>query len=275
MEVWVTEAQTEDLKISLRIRNVLHHERTDYQELTVVDTVAYGRMLLLDTFIQTTERDEFIYHEMISHVPLFTHPNPRRVAVVGGGDGGTVREVLRHATVEEVVLAEIDERVIEASRRFLPSLSSGLDDPRTRIDIGDGKAHVRNNPDSYDVIIVDSTDPIKAAEGLYSAEFYRDAYRALRDGGVLVVQTQSPIFEKDLIRRATANMRQSFPLVRLYLATVPTYPAGLWSFTLGSKGPDPLRPRPFNGAFPTRYYTDEVHRAAFALPPFVQELVQG
>src|SRR5690606_35104927 len=136
MEVWVTEAQTEDLKISLRIRNVLHHERTDYQELTVVDTVAYGRMLLLDTFIQTTERDEFIYHEMISHVPLFTHPTPRRVAVVGGGDGGTVREVLRHATVEEVVLAEIDERVIEASRRFLPSLSSGLDDPRTRIDIG-------------------------------------------------------------------------------------------------------------------------------------------
>lgn len=275
MELWVSELQTDDLKISLRVRRTLHDEQSSYQRITVLDTVPYGTLLLLDGHIQTTEQDEFVYHEMLAHVPLHTHPDPKRVVVVGGGDGGTVREVLKHPGVEKVVLAEIDGRVIEASRRFLPSISSGLDDPRVEIRIGDGIEHIREHPGTYDVVLVDSTDPIKAAEGLYSAEFYALCHRALREGGVLAVQSQSPFNERPLVRQVIQGMRASFPLVRLYWAVVPTYPAGFWSFTLGSKGPDPLQPRPVDPGLGGRYYTADIHRAAFVLPPFMQELLEA
>lgn len=271
--VWVTEEQTPALKISCLVKDILYNDQSPYQTVAVVETVEFGRMLLLDSVIQTTEKDEFTYHEMLAHVALNTHPNPRTVLVVGGGDGGTVREVLKHPSVERVVLAEIDEKVVEASKRFLPTLSAGFSDPRVDIQIGDGIAHVRNHPNTYDVILVDSTDPVGPAVGLFSAEFYRDAYRALTSEGILVAQTESPFYNGDLIRSVNRAMRESFPLVRLYLGNVFSYPGSLWSYTLGSKGPDPLQvrePKPIEGA---RYYSPEVHHAAFVLPPFVQELV--
>ncbi|OIQ61142.1 spermidine synthase [Moorella thermoacetica] len=274
--IWFSELQTPDLAISVRLNQTLHHEKTPYQELAVVDTEAYGRMLLLDNIIQTTVKDEFFYHEMIAHVPLNTHPNPRTALVIGGGDGGVVREIVKHPSIEKVTLVEIDARVVANAREYLPEIACGLDDARVEIRFEDGIEHVRQRENTYDVIIVDSTDPIGPAVGLFSAEFYRNVYRALKADGVFVAQTESPIFNSRLIRRIQSDLKEIFPIARLYLTTVPTYPGGLWAFSLGSKEYDPLevdwRQAP---QVATRYYTPAIHQAAFSLPPFVQEFLEA
>ncbi|MGI9862674.1 polyamine aminopropyltransferase [Moorella naiadis] len=274
--IWFSELQTPDLAISVRLQQTLHHEKTPYQELAVVDTGAYGRMLLLDNIIQTTVKDEFFYHEMIAHVPLNTHRRPRTALVIGGGDGGVVREIVKHPTIEKVTLVEIDARVVANAREYLPEIACGLDDARVEIRFEDGIEHVRQRENTYDVIIVDSTDPIGPAVGLFSTEFYRNVHRALKPEGIFVAQTESPLFNGKLIRRIQRDLQEIFPLARLYLTTVPTYPGGLWSFSLGSKEYDPLRidwrqaPQ-----ITTRYYTPTIHQAAFSLPPFVQEFLEA
>lgn len=273
MRLWVTEEQTGDVALSLRVVRTLHSEQTPYQRLDVVETERFGRMLLLDGMVQTTERDEFVYHEMISHPGLLTHPRPRRVAVIGGGDGGAVRETLKHGAVEEVTLVEIDERVIEASRRFFPSISSGLDDPRTKVLVDDGIRHIREAKGVYDVVMIDSTEPVGAAVGLFSHSFYEALYEALTEDGLIVAQTESPFYNADLIRSTHQALRSVFPIVRLYLASIPTYPSGVWSFTLASKVYDPLQVD--STRFPelkTRYFTPDIFRGAFYLPRFVEEL---
>jgi spermidine synthase len=163
---------------------------------------------------------------MISHVALFTHPSPRRVAIIGGGDGGVIREVLKHPSVEKAVLVEIDEQVITASRQYLPEIACGLGDPRVEICVEDGLRHVKEHEDSYDVIMVDSTEPVGAAVGLFSPEFYADIYGSLREDGIMVAQTESPFYNKDLIRRSFSSIAKLFPMTRLYLASIPTYPSG-------------------------------------------------
>lgn len=275
VQVWFTEDQTANLRISVRVRQVLHCERSPFQEVMVLDTVEFGRMLVLDDVIQTSQRDEFAYHEMMAHVPLFAHPDPRRVLVIGGGDGGVLREVLRHPTVEEAHLAEIDRRVVEVARRYLPELNA-FDDPRARVFFADGIRHVEERPDTYDVIIVDSTDPVGPAVALFGTDFHRAVFRALRPGGIFVQQSESPFFNRDLIRRVQASLRTVFPVTALYWGVVPTYPGGLWTYSVATRGPDPRAPRA--GAWEalrlaTRYYTPEVHRAAFVLPPFVADLL--
>ncbi|OUM95858.1 MAG: spermidine synthase [Firmicutes bacterium ZCTH02-B6] len=278
MELWVTEKQTPAVGITCKVIRTLLDEQTDYQHMAIVETEQFGRMLLLDGMVQTTEVDEFVYHEMIVHVAMNTHPNPKQVAVIGGGDGGTIREVLKHPSVERAVLMEIDRRVVEASRELLPSISCGLDDPRVEIRIGDGLEHIRNSENEYDVVLIDSTEPVGAAgaaTGLFSPDFYRYVGRALREDGIMVAQTESPFYNQDLIRRTQAGIRATFPITRLYLASIPTYPSGLWSFTLGSKVHDPLAVDPASiKSLDTRYYTPQVHFAAFQLPRFVEELVR-
>lgn len=276
MELWFTEKQTESFGITAKVVRTLHSEQSRYQRIDVLETVDYGRMLVLDGMVMCTERDEFAYHEMIAHVALNTHPAPKRVLVIGGGDGGTIREVVRHNTVEKAVLAEIDERVIEVSRQFLPGIAAGLSDPRVEIRVGDGVAHVREHPNTYDVILVDSTEPIGPAEGLFAREFYQGIYEALKEDGLFVAQTESPLFNADLVSRVWRDVASIYPVARLYLAYIPTYPSGMWSFTLGSKRYDPLAVDP--SSLPdlnTRYYTPELHRAAFALPRFVRELLRS
>lgn len=278
MELWFTEIHTPNFTLGLRVRETLHREKTPYQELAVLDTFEFGRMLVLDGIIQTTEKDEFVYHEMLVHIPLFTHPRPRRVMVVGGGDGGTVREVLRHPTVEEVELVEIDERVIEVSRRFLPSLSQALDDPRVTVKVTDGIKRVGEARGEFDVILVDSTDPVGPAVGLFHEGFYAAASRALGPGGVFAAQTECPWVTPETTLRAFRGIAASFPVTRLYTAKVPTYSNWSWSFTVGSLGRDPLAPEvpgPEADRLPTRYYTGALHRAAFVLPRFVEELIAG
>ncbi|MCQ2559793.1 MAG: polyamine aminopropyltransferase, partial [Clostridia bacterium] len=239
MELWASEMQTNDMQISLRISEILYTGVSEFQRISVVNSEECGRMLFLDDIIQTTIKDEFVYHEMITHVGLNTLPKPKKVLVVGGGDGGAIREIVKHSSVEKAVLVEIDRMVIEAARKYLPEISCALDHPKVEVIVDDGIKHVREHKNTYDMIIVDSTDPIGAAEGLFGAEFYQDVYEALTEDGLFVAQTESPFFEAELIKRVQKDIARIFPLTRLYLGNVPTYPGGLWTFSLGSKKYDP------------------------------------
>ncbi|HBC92813.1 MAG TPA: spermidine synthase, partial [Pelotomaculum sp.] len=211
MALWVKEQQTDDLALSCRVSKVLHREKTPFQDMAVVDTLQYGRMLVLDNIIQTTVGDEFVYHEMITHVALNTHPSPKRVLVIGGGDGGSVREIVKHPSIEKVVHCEIDGAVIEVAKKYLPEISCALDNPKVEIIIDDGIKHVRENKQTYDVIVVDSPDPIGPAEGLFSVGFYEDIAAALKDEGIFVAQTESPFLNRDLIQRLFRDIGGIFP----------------------------------------------------------------
>jgi spermidine synthase len=277
MEVWFTELQYSGLKLTCKVLQTLHRETSPFQEIVVLDTERFGRMLVLDGAIQTTVADEFSYHEMLAHVPICSHPAPKDVLIIGGGDGGCAREVLRHQQLESVTQVEIDQRVVEVCRHFLPELAGSFDNPRLSVHFEDGIAFVREREASYDVILVDAPDPVGVAAGLFSGEFYQSIYRALRPDGIFAIQTESPFFDKDLISRVHDSVRGIFPIARLYLANVPTYPTGIWSFTLGSKKYDPaLGPAGVVESLDDRnlrYYSPEVHRAAFALPPYAQALL--
>ena len=273
MELWFTEKQTKSLALSLGVKRTIHAEKTPFQELAILETEQYGRLLVLDGMVMLTEADEFVYHEMLAHVPLCLHQRPERVLVIGGGDGGTVREVLKHGSVQKVVLAEIDARVVETAKQFLPTVGASLTDPRVDLAIGDGIDHVRRHIGEYDVILVDSTEPIGPGAVLFSREFYRMTADALRPGGIMAAQTESPFLNGELIRQVHAVLAEIFSFRRLYLASIPTYPSGLWSFTLAAREEVPYL-EPGSRAVPgCKYYSPEVHRAAFALPPFVAALV--
>lgn len=275
MQLWYTEKQTPNFGITAKIGRTLHHEQTEFQSLDVIETEEFGRMLVLDGMVMTTDRDEFAYHEMLAHVGMVTHPDPKRVLVVGGGDGGVIREVLKHPSVESATLCEIDGRVIEVSREYFPAIAGALSDPRVRICVEDGIKHIEAHPQEYDVILVDSTEPVGPAVGLFQRPFYAGIHQALRADGVMVAQTESPWFNRDLIVQVNRDIRSLFPVTRLYTASIPTYPSGLWSFTLGSKERDPLAVDPEGiPELATRYYTPKLHHALFSLPAFVEELTE-
>lgn len=238
--------------------------------MLVAESLRFGRVLMIDGTFQTTEGDEFVYHEMLAHVPLMCHPRPSRVLVVGGGDGGTVREIFKHWAVENVELVEIDKVVIEASKRFLPSISSKLGEGRLKIITRDAADYVKKTKKRYDVVLVDSTDPVGPAVRLFSEDFFKDARRILKDDGILVSQTESPFLHKGFIARLYKRLGKIFPIVKPYTAPVPTYPSGLWSFTACSKKYDPpVISR--ETVVETRYYTPEIHRACFSLPRFLED----
>ncbi|MGO4889110.1 spermidine synthase [Anaerobacillus sp. MEB173] len=275
MELWFTEKQTERFGITAKIKQTLHTEQTDFQKLDMVETEEFGNMLILDGMVMTTQKDEFVYHEMVAHVPLFTHPNPKHVLVVGGGDGGVIREVLKHPSVEKAVLVEIDGKVIEYSKQYLPEIAGELDNPRVDVQVDDGFMHIAKSENVYDVIMVDSTEPVGPAVNLFTKGFYEGISKALKEDGVFVAQTDNPWFHSDLIRNVFKDVKETFPIRRLYTANIPTYPSGLWTFTIGSKKYDPLEVAEdrFHD-IETKYYTKELHKAAFALPKFVGELIK-
>lgn len=274
MELWYTEKQTKNHGITTKIKRTLYHDQSEFQTLDVIETAEFGNMLVLDGMVMTTDRDEFVYHEMITHVAMNTHPDPKEVLVVGGGDGGVIREILRYPSVTRAVLAEIDKKVIEASKTYFPQIAGKLDDPRVDVQVTDGIRHIAENKGRYDVIIVDSTEPVGPAVGLFQKPFYEGIYEALKDDGIMVAQTESPWFNRDLIRQVYRDISNTFPVARLYTASIPTYPSGLWSFTIGSKKYDPLHVNEAElSRFDTRYYRPEMHKALFELPAFVQELL--
>lgn len=271
--------------ITFGVEEVLFSRQSGYQHVRVLQTDSFGRLLTLDGLVMVTERDEFVYHEMIAHPALCLLNEPRRVLVIGGGDGGTVREILRHPSIERVDLVEIDPMVIDVSREFFPHVASALEDPRLALRVEDGAAFVQEAADaSYDLVIVDSTDPVGFAEALFGEDFYRDCKRILTADGILVSQTESP-FDKTFsgsIRAANDFLGSLFQHVQLYLAYIPTYPTGMWSFTLASKRAHPLndfdearaaeRLKPFEQDL--QYYHAGLHRAAFAHPLFVKRFLQ-
>jgi len=275
MELWYTEFQTPNVGITCKTKKTYHTEKTEFQELALIETEQFGRMLVLDGTVQTTIEDEFVYHEMISHVPLFTHKNPKKVLVIGGGDGGAIREIIKHPSVEKAVLCEIDGRVIEVSKEYLPEISCALNDKRVEVLVADGIKYVKENKGEFDVIMVDSTDPVGPAVGLFAVDFYRSIYEALKEDGIFVAQTESPFFHKDLIKGVYRDVSSIFPITRLYTCAIPTYPSGYWSFTMGSKKYDPLDTDISQiPELDTKYYCPQIHKAVFALPKFVADLVK-
>jgi spermidine synthase len=283
--VWFTE-RNETAAFSLRHKgDRLFAGQSDFQKVEIFDTYAYGRLLTLDGMVMTTEKDEYVYHEMISHVAMQSHPNPKRVLIIGGGDGGVAREMLRYPGVEEVVMVEIDGMVIDASKEFLPEIAAEFGNPRLTLHVADGIEYVTNCPDgAFDVAIIDSTDPVGPAEGLFTDKFYRGVHRILKSDGLMVTQSESPRFNTAVFREIFDCYRGIYgqDKVSCYLAYIPTYPSGMWSFSFSSKG----NYHPLNGfdaakaeAFATqhklKYYNGDIHRAAFALPGFVKELLNG
>ncbi|SES18952.1 spermidine synthase [Salipaludibacillus aurantiacus] len=275
MSIWFTEKQTENFGITAKIKKTYVSEKTDFQQLDMVETEEFGNMLLLDDMVMTTEKDEFVYHEMVAHVPLHTHPHPKNVLVVGGGDGGVIREILKHPEVEKATLVEIDGKVIEYSKQYLPTIAGKLDDPRVDVQVDDGFMHIAKSENEYDVIMVDSTEPVGPAVNLFTKGFYEGISKALKEDGVFVAQTDNPWFQQELIRNVFRDVKETFPITRLYTANIPTYPSGLWSFTIGSKKYDPLDVQEDRiHDLDTKYYTKDIHKAAFALPKFVEDLTK-
>lgn len=244
------------------VEKVLYKGKSKHQEILVIENPYFGRMLILDGIVQLTERDEFYYHEMLAHVVMHAHPDPKRIVVIGGGDGGAVREVLKHETVEKVYLVELDEEVISISRRFFPNVSSKVDDPRVEVRIMDGADFMKKVSPPTDVIIVDSTDIIGFARSLFTEDFFSSALKALREEGMFVTHSESLHFHVDIVIEVQKILKKVFPLVDLYTVPIATYPGNWWAFSIGSKKLDPrdIR-RPFE--ISTRYYDDEVHKHAF------------
>lgn len=278
MELWYTEEHTPDVRFSIRVERQLHSSQSKFQRIDIFDSKEFGRFFTLDGLMMVTEKDEFIYHDMIVHVPMATNPEIRDVLVIGAGDGGTIRELTRYPGVRHIDMVEIDEEVVKVCREYLPQTACKLDDPRVTLHFEDGLKFVRTKEDAYDLIIVDSTDPFGPGEGLFTREFYGNCYKALRADGILVNQHESPYYPDYArsMRRAHTRIEELFPICRVYQAHIPTYPSGHWLFGFASKTLDPLKAdlsRWEALGLQTRYYNTELHTGCFAIPNYVKELL--
>lgn len=280
MQLWFTERHTPNVKFSIKVDRQLFSAQSEFQRIDVFDSKEFGRFLTLDGYMMLTEKDEFIYHEMIVHVPMAIHPCVKKVLVIGAGDGGVIRELCRYETIEKIDMVEIDELVVEVSKKYLPTTACCFDDPRLNIYYQDGLKFVRTKEDEYDLIIVDSTDPFGPGEGLFTKEFYGNCYKALNDTGIMVNQHESPFYPDDAIAMQRAHKRivESFPISRVYQAHIPTYPSGHWLFGFASKKYHPIKDfqkTKWNArGMKTKYYNTGSHVGAFALPNYVEELLK-
>jgi spermidine synthase len=278
---WLTEDLHPSFRTGFKADKVLYESETGLQKIVVFENADFGRMMMLDGVVQTTEGDEFIYHEMLAHVPILAHGSARRVLIIGGGDGGMIEEVLKHRAVETATMVEIDPGVVDLCRKHLPSISrDAFDDPRADLVFADGVEFVARCEDRYDVVIVDSTDPVGPGEVLFSETFYRNCKRCLAPGGVLVTQNGVPFLQGRELTDTLAAFRKIFADATCYLATVPTYVGGPMAFGWGTDAAelrrtplDVLRARFREAGMEARYYTPEVHQAAFALPGYIAKLI--
>ena len=280
MELWFTEKHTENVKLSIQVDRQLYSSQSEFQRIDIFSSKEFGRFLTLDGYMMLTQKDEFIYHEMMVHVPMAVHPEVRKVLVIGGGDGGTARELIRYPAIEQIDVVEIDEEVVSACRQYLPQTACGFDDERIHLFYEDGLKYVRRYEDTYDLILVDSTDPFGPGEGLFTKEFYGNCYKALKAEGIMVNQHESPFYPNDAVAMQRAHKRivESFPISKVYQAHIPTYPSGHWLFGFASKRYHPLTDldaaRWKALGLRTRYYNEQLHRGAFALPNYVEEMLE-
>ncbi len=281
MQLYYTQQQTEDIRLSIKVKQHLFTGESEFQKVDVFESEEMGRFLIIDGIVMLTSKDEFIYHDMIVHVPMATNPNIKKALVIGGGDGGTVRELTRYSSIEQIDMVEIDQMVVDACREYIPLTAGKLDDPRVTLRFEDGAAFVKNTKTSYDLIIVDSTDPIGPGEGLFTNEFYQDCYNALSDDGILINQCESPFYEKNAreMRRAASKIKQLFPISTVYQYNMPTYPSGHWLFGFASKTFDPIKDfKPEQWAsfgIETKYYNTDLHVGAFMIPTYVKKQLES
>lgn len=281
MDIWYTENHTEHVRMSIRVDKHLASEQSDFQRIDIFESEEFGRILTLDGFLMLTEKDEYVYHEMITHIPMATNPDIKRVLVIGAGDGGTVRELCRYDTIEHIDMVEIDYKVVELAREYLPFTACRLDDPRVHIHYQDGLRFVRRVAEgTYDLIIVDSTDPFGVGEGLFTREFYGNCYKALSEDGILVNQHESTFYEsyRNSMKRAHSRIKSMFPIALVYQAHIPTYPSGHWLFGFASKKYDPrtdLKAHWWNRLeLKTKYYNTILHQGCFAIPNNVRDALR-
>jgi spermidine synthase len=273
-DLWFTEYFQGTVGIGLRVKEALHAEKSEFQHIAVYDTYKHGRMLALDGVVMLTEIDEHIYHEMIAHVPMQTLARAKNAVVIGGGDGGTVRELVKYPELERITLVEIDERVVEVCREFMPSVASGFSDPRVECLYDDGARYVKDaDPGSVDLMIVDSTDPVGPGKVLFTAEFYGDCARALADRGVLTAQTETPLYHRSVIREVYTSLGKAFKNAFMYWYALPSYIGAVYTFAYASKTGHPINdhaPRMVD-ELGCRWYTEALHGAAFTLPGLALE----
>lgn len=281
MELWFTEEHTKNVRFSIKVDKQLESVKSDFQRIDVFQTPEFGKMLVIDGFIMITEKDEFIYHEMITHVPMAVNPNIKKILVIGAGDGGTVRELTRYETVEQIHMVEIDKKVVDVCLEHIPQTSSKLNDKRVNLYIEDGLKFVKTKKDEYDLIIVDSTDPIGPGLELFTHEFYENCFNALKEDGILVNQHESPYYkrESEAMQRAHEKIKGIFPVASVYQVHIPTYASGHWLFGFASKKYDPVKDineEEWNSlGLDTCYYNTDIHKGAFALPNYVKELLNN
>ena len=281
MELWFSERHTPQVKLSIKVDRQLYSGQSEFQRIDIFDSKEFGRFLTLDGYMMLTEKDEFIYHEMITHVPMAVNPNIRNILVIGAGDGGVIRELTRYENIENIDLVEIDELVIDVCKQYLPQTACCFGDSRVNIYIEDGVKYIRSCENQYDLIIVDSTDPFGPGEGLFTKEFYGSCFKALREDGIMVNQHESPFYEEDVqaMQRAHKRIVECFPISRVYQAHIPTYPSGHWLFGFASKKYHPvadLKEAAWKqNGINTRYYNPKLHIGAFYLPTYVEELLKS
>lgn len=281
MELYYTEQQNDQVRFSIKVTKHLYTGKSQFQEVDIFESKEFGKFLTLDGLMMVTEKDEFIYHDMIAHVPMATNPHIKKVLVIGGGDGGTVREITRYPQVKQIDMVEIDKMVVDVCREYLPLTSSKLSDPRVRLYFEDGILFVQNSKDKYDLILVDSTDPIGPGEGLFTTEFYQNCYNLLSENGILINQSESPYYLpfSHEMKRAHNKIKQIFPICKIYQFHMPTYPSGHWLFGFASKKLDPITDADFDTwkkwNLKTKYYNPSLHIGAFALPTYVQEMLES
>lgn len=280
MELYYTEQQNDQVRFSIKVKRHLFTGQSDFQEVDILESEEFGKFLTLDGLMMVTEKDEFIYHDMIAHVPMATNPRIKRVLVIGGGDGGTVREITRYPQVEKIDMVEIDKMVVDVCREYLPITSAKLDDPRVSLYYEDGIKFVKDSAEKYDLILVDSTDPIGPGEGLFTTEFYQNCYDLLTEDGILINQSESPYYQpfSHEMKRAHDKIKNIFPISRIYQFHMPTYPSGHWLFGFASKRLDPISDPDFAAweklGLTTKYYNPALHLGAFALPTYVQRMLE-
>lgn len=281
MNLWYSENYAEGCKFDIKVKKQIYSEQTPFQKIDFFESYEFGRFFTLDGYMMVNEKDEFIYHDMITHVPMAVNPDIKKVLVIGGGDGGTVRELTRYENIELIHHVEIDERVVILCKEYLPITASKLGDSRVTMFFEDGVEFVKKHKDYYDLILVDSTDPIGPGEGLFTTGFYKDCYTALNDRGILINQHESPYYAKDVkeMKRAHAKLKSIFDICKVYQYHMPTYASGHWLFGFASKNLDPVIDHKVDIwkslGLKTKYYNSEIHSGSFALPTYVQEMLDN
>lgn len=280
MELWYTEKHTDTVDFSIKVKKHFYSETSPFQQIDFFESEEFGTFFTLDGLMMVNEKDEFVYHDMITHVAMATNPDIKRVLVIGGGDGGTVRELTRYAHIEKIDMVEIDEMVVRACQEYLPITSSKLTDPRVTLYFEDGLKFIHGKENAYDLILVDSTDPIGPGEGLFSEAFYNDCFKALSDIGILINQHESPYYPSYAheMKRSHSKIKKIFPISKVYQFHMPTYPSGHWLFGFASKALDPIKdfkPEKWTSfGLDTRYYNTDLHTGCFALPTFVKKMLE-